>query len=391
MSQAQRRIEAIHNYLQQYLGVSGGPVPSNPPPFTTPRYPIDVDDDSSLTTLTTPLTFVTQDRTTQTTTSHLSSAKKLANLIEEKSGPCGVRDSGYLPHLPLYNEPDLPRSRKARVVWSDEASMGSAPAPRGTFPWMVSLFVLISGTGEALFMCAGTLLTPNLVVTAAHCFTNNDREDTWFARVGDNYILTPDPEEQTFRVKKIIKHEKFDPLRSDGGVGGTGDGRHDIALLVLRPTRAKSGNRISEHDGLVKFGLDVRPVCVLPQSDYPTRKFYNLHCEIAGWGMTEYNNTGSYPDSIRAARISVGDVPDYYCNYLYRRDVRRTGKFCAGGTVDACQEDSGGPLVCQFDDGRFYLVGIVSSGKGCGVYPGLYTDVSRYMDWLAYWVQRESV
>jgi V8-like Glu-specific endopeptidase len=58
--------------------------------------------------------------------------------------------------------------------------MGTAPAPRGTFPWMVSLFVLISNTGEALFMCAGTLLTPNLVVTAAHCFTNNDREETWF-------------------------------------------------------------------------------------------------------------------------------------------------------------------------------------------------------------------
>ena len=25
------------------------------------------------------------------------------------------------------------------------------------------------------------------------------------------------------------------------------------------------------------------------------------------------------------------------CDYLYGRDVDRTGKFCAGGTVDACQ------------------------------------------------------
>ena len=29
------------------------------------------------------------------------------------------------------------------------------------------------------------------------------------------------------------------------------------------------------------------------------------HCEIAGWGMQEYNNTASYPDSVRAARIKV--------------------------------------------------------------------------------------
>lgn len=162
------------------------------------------------------------------------------------------------------------------------------------------------------------------VVTAAHCFTNNDREETWFARVGDNYILNADPEEQTFRVKKIIKHEKFDPLRADGGIGGTGDGRHDIALVVLQPNRvisSLSSNFLSQTDnpvGLARFGLDVRPICTLPQSDYPIRKLYDLHCEIAGWGMTEYNNTGSYPDSIRAARISVGDVPEYYCNYLYR-------------------------------------------------------------------------
>ena len=25
------------------------------------------------------------------------------------------------------------------------------------------------------------------------------------------------------------------------------------------------------------------------------------------------------------------------CNYLYGRDVKATGKFCAGGGVDACQ------------------------------------------------------
>ena len=68
-----------------------------------------------------------------------------------------------------------------------------------------------------------------------------------------------------------------------------------------------------------------------------------------------------------------------------------TGKFCAGGTVDACQEDSGGPLVCRLDSGQYHIAGIVSSGKGCGVYPGLYTEVSRYVDWLKYWIEKESV
>ena len=46
--------------------------------------------------------------------------------------------------------------------------------------------------------------------------------------------------------------------------------------------------------------------------------------------------------------------------------------------------------MCRLDDGRYHIAGIVSSGKGCGIYPGLYTEVSRYVDWMAYWVQRET-
>jgi secreted trypsin-like serine protease len=81
------------------------------------------------------------------------------------------------------------------------------------------------------------------------------------------------------------------------------------------------------------------------------------------------------------AKITVNNVPGGVCDYLYGRDVDRTGKFCAGGSVDACQKDSGGPLMCSHKN-QYTLVGIISSGKGCGSYPGLYTDVARYVDWI---------
>ena len=35
--------------------------------------------------------------------------------------------------------------------------------------------------------------------------------------------------------------------------------------------------------------------------------------------------------------LQVNNVPGSVCDYLYGRDVDRTGKFCAGGSVDACQ------------------------------------------------------
>ena len=93
-----------------------------------------------------------------------------------------------------------------------------------------------------------------------------------------------------------------------------------VLQVVLQPHRSAKdlyGNS-NQGDGLVQFGEDVRPICTLPQSDYPLNKLTQYHCEISGWGMTEYNNSNSYPDSVRAARITVGDVSETFCNYLYK-------------------------------------------------------------------------
>ncbi|ROT70570.1 putative transmembrane protease serine 9-like [Penaeus vannamei] len=46
--------------------------------------------------------------------------------------------------------------------------------------------------------------------------------------------------------------------------------------------------------------------------------------------------------------------------------------------------DSGGPLLISDTQGRLVSVGVVSNGIGCGRprVPGLYTRVSRYIDWI---------
>ena len=64
---------------------------------------------------------------------------------------------------------------------------------------MASLF-LRQATGEAYFMCAATILTSQVLVSAAHCFSDKYRDKDWFVRVGDNYIVSKDPSEQTFQV-----------------------------------------------------------------------------------------------------------------------------------------------------------------------------------------------
>ena len=51
-------------------------------------------------------------------------------------------------------------------------------------------------------MCAATILTPNVLVSAAHCFNQKWDDSDWFVRVGDNFILKADPSEQTFQASE---------------------------------------------------------------------------------------------------------------------------------------------------------------------------------------------
>ena len=53
-------------------------------------------------------------------------------------------------------------------------------------------------------------------------------------------------------------------------------------------------------------------------------------------------------------------------------------------SISCLQGDSGGPLTC-FRDSHWTVAGIVIWGEGCAQAqrPGIYTDVSHYIQWIA--------
>lgn len=63
-------------------------------------------------------------------------------------------------------------------------------------------------------------------------------------------------------------------------------------------------------------------------------------------------------------------------------------QLCAGGNEgeDSCRGDSGGPLMAlELGNTNWYAVGVVSYGPSpCGTpgWPGVYTRVGAYVDWI---------
>lgn len=96
-----------------------------------------------------------------------------------------------------------------------------------------------------------------------------------------------------------------------------------------------------------------------------------------GFGRTQENGTSSEV----LLKVTVPVVSDEICSQEYG-GLDMTYRFCAGvGEKDSCNGDSGSPIINQ----NKIQVGIVSDGEGCARsdYPGIYTRVSVFSDWIA--------
>lgn len=87
-------------------------------------------------------------------------------------------------------------------------------------------------------------------------------------------------------------------------------------------------------------------------------------------------------------KVPVADQRE--CSTVFQRVNRMVGRsqLCAGGEAgqDSCRGDSGGPLMGPHGPGQAWVVvGVVSYGPTpCGLqgWPGVYTRVGYYVDWI---------
>jgi len=231
----------------------------------------------------------------------------------------------------------------------------------GEFPWTVAIIDLQTGICE----CAGSLITPSVVLTAAHC-ARSQQAGMLKVRAGEWDTQTT-KERLPFQervISQIVQHPNYNKRAL----------YFDVAVAALETPFI-----LADH---------IATVCLPP----PNYQSFSKDCFAAGWGKDKFGKAGVY--SVMLKKVQLPVVQNNECQTRLRqtrlshRFILHPSFMCAGGQegIDTCEGDGGAALACPVEyEGvqRYVQMGIVSWGIGCNTQvPAVYGNVAFVREWI---------
>lgn len=233
------------------------------------------------------------------------------------------------------------------VVFGVEMTDASEKAP-----WVAAIWYAEKASDEPEFICSGSLITKDVVITAAHCAFD---KGFYWVRLKSDTLKSDEPLRE---VSAVWRHERYNKKTT----------QNDLGLLKL--TEPVSG---------------ISPI-PLPKKEEISKVNASSKFQILGWGIDQSKAIAKF---LRYANLvdQSGAARKTYGRFFNSATMLSAGRYIPAERLFAggCNGDSGGPLTSKVGS-KTVLVGLTSwgSAQGCDKgKPTIFTKLTYYVSDLS--------